>query len=41
MGKDMITSMEQIGDENTIIHVIKIGGEGAGEIKTFDSGKFF
>ena len=41
MGKDMITSMEQIADENTLIHVIKLEGEDAGKIQTFDAGKFF
>ena len=38
MGKDMITSMEQKGDKNTIIHVIKLDG---GDTKTFDTGRFF
>jgi len=41
MGKDMLTCMRQYGDENTIIHAIKIDGDNAGEVISFDTGKFF
>lgn len=41
LGKDMLTCMKQCSNENTIIHAIKIEGEDAGKVTSFDTGKFF
>jgi len=41
MGADMITCMKQVADESTLVHAIKIGGEDAGKITTYDTGNFF
>lgn len=41
MGRDMLTCMKQYGNENTTIHAIKIDGEDAGQVTSFDTGKFF